>query len=203
MLGAWLPGVCQIWLEGLFFQRGWAGFAECDGIILDFLEKAKSAMGSFWTFRRKPRSPSWGPSPAPPAALRARVPCRLVVFTSACGVSSGPCGKGLGTWYFLEKREEWGGGWASQGLRLSKTPPYLLTPRKFRREASLLSYGFQWFPECCRSPFPQGLPLHPASGRWGGLLWGVQAEGCGFFLRFLWWQLLTWEAPQSSPHLRD
>lgn len=101
--------MCQIWLEGLFFQRGWAGFAECDGIILDFLEKAKSAMGSFWTFRRKPRSPSWGPSPAPPAALRARVPCRLVVFTSACGVSSGPCGKGLGTWYFLEKREEWGG----------------------------------------------------------------------------------------------
>lgn len=120
------------------------------------------------------------------------MPCRPGVSPSTCRVSSGPCRKGLGTWYFLEKREEQGG---LTGLRLSKKPPYLLVLGKFPREASLLSYGFQWFPECCRSSFPQGLPLRPASGRWGGLLWGVQAEGCGFFFRFLWCQLLTWEAP--------
>lgn len=56
----------------------------------------------------------------------------------------------------------------------------------------MLSYGFQWFPECCSSPFPQGLHLRPASGRWGGLFWGVFFR---FFFRFLWCQLLTWEAP--------
>lgn len=34
---------------------------------------------------------------------------------------------------------------ASQGFSLHRKSPYLLTPVKFRREADLLSYGFQWF----------------------------------------------------------
>lgn len=40
--GAWPPGMCQIWLEDLFFKRDWAGFAERDGIIQDFFEEAKN-----------------------------------------------------------------------------------------------------------------------------------------------------------------
>ena len=53
------------------------------------------------------------------------MPCRSRVSTSACGVSSGPCRKDLGTWYFLEKWEEQGGltgAQAEQEASLSPRP---------------------------------------------------------------------------------
>ena len=120
------------------------------------------------------------------------MPCRPGVSTSTCGVSSGPCRKGLGTWYFLEKREEQGGLTGAQAEQEASLSP---RPGEIPERGQLAELQFPVVSQCCRSSFPQGLPLRPASGRWGGLLWGVQAEGCGFFFRFLWCQLLTREAP--------